>query len=417
MTNKGTNNSIVRFITCGSVDDGKSTLIGRLLYDTKSIFDDQYSELKSVSDRKGNSELDLSLLTDGLKEERERGITIDVAYRYFSTPKRKFIIADTPGHKEFTRNMITGASTASIAILMIDSRHGITEQTMRHSYINSVLRIPHVIVCVNKMDLCEYQEERFLEIKNDFQKRVQSLVKFEKVDFIPISALKGDNVTTNSIKMPWYKGETLLSVLEKTDQSFNFDSDDFKFAVQSVFHLSSNEKIIFGRVLGGELSGGEKITVCSTGERLTVDKIQLKGDDCLRATSGQSLSLFVNGKSGIRRGDILLKKEVCNMMSDEIECVVCWLSDKPAQKGSTFIIQTLNQSTLCEIKEIMNKTEINSLSVLTNVDQLKANDIGKIKIKIIEPTYIDRYIINKNLGSFILIDTSANETVCGGIVL
>ncbi|MFN5458560.1 MAG: sulfate adenylyltransferase subunit 1 [Bacteroidota bacterium] len=412
------NNSIVRFITCGSVDDGKSTLIGRLLLDSKAILEDQYSEIKRASEKKGALELDLSLLTDGLKEEREKGITIDVAYRYFSTPKRKFIIADTPGHKEFTRNMFTGASTASIAILLVDVNKGISEQTMRHAYINSLLKIPHLIVCFNKMDLCGFKEQIFDELKKDFLKKILDHIKFDNVRFIPVSALLGDNISYPSEKMPWFNYDCLLTMLEKSEPRNNLNKSDFRFVIQNVFTHKNNSNVIMGRILSGKISEGDFALINGSKEIYPIEKIELKGNKVSRAYAGQSITLFLKSSEKIKRGDILSKSnEQTTRFSQEFIASICWLSDKILVQGKLLKFHSHTQTSNCVIDRLLEKTEIETYTIIETPELLCANEFGKIKLKTDSPVLNDSYAIFRQTGTFILTDETTNETVAAGIIM
>ena len=418
MNNNITNNSIIRFITCGSVDDGKSTLIGRLLLDSKSIYDDQYIEIKSASEKKGITHLDLSLLTDGLKAEREQGITIDVAYRYFSTPKRKFIIADTPGHKEFTRNMVTGASTASIALLLIDSRKGISEQTMRHAYINAMLRIPHLIVCFNKMDLCNFSNEVYLSLKKDFQEKISTHLQFDKINFIPVSALWGDNIIERSSNMPWYDEEPLLKVLEESGQTAPNPKQSFRFVFQHSFYNENKTIGVAGRVIGGNIEQGEHVKTLPHGKSTLIEKIEVKGETSKKANAGQSITLFLKSETPLEKGNILVKENDQNAkLADQVQSCLCWLSDFPLKPGKKYILQSLQQKIRCEVNEIFSKVDINTYGNLENKNCLQANDIGTVRIIPESGILADKYSENKLAGSFILIDEQTNETVAGGIII
>jgi sulfate adenylyltransferase subunit 1 len=413
-----TNKSTVRVITCGSVDDGKSTLIGRLMYDCKAIFEDQLKEIKNASFKRGKENIDLSLLTDGLKEERERGITIDVAYRYFSTPKRKFIFADTPGHKEFTRNMITGASGVSAAILLIDSKRGITEQTIRHAYVNAILNIPHIIVCINKMDLNDYNEEIFNSIKNDFEKKIISKLKFETVHYIQVSALYGDNVTNKSEKTIWYQGHSLLTTLEDFKVKDEYQNKCLRFNIQQSFTWEGRESVFLGNILSGKIKRNDKLKLVPDMRELTVSKIELKGKEISEARAGQSIQVFINDGIEINNYGVLTDcKELPMIYSMEINCMLFWFSEQVLQKGDQLIFQSISTICSCTIIKILGKTDPETLQISNDALELCTNDFGTAEIRTTEKIFFDKYSENRFTGSFLLIHPETNETLAGGIIM
>ncbi|MGB1247499.1 MAG: sulfate adenylyltransferase subunit CysN [Chitinophagales bacterium] len=406
---------LLRFTTAGSVDDGKSTLIGRLLYDSKSIFEDQIEAVKQSSERRGDENLNLALVTDGLKSEREQGITIDVAYRYFSTPKRKFIIADTPGHIQYTRNMVTGASTANCAIILVDARNGVIEQTKRHSLIASLLGIPHVVVCINKMDLVDYNEEAYEKIKDDFRDFASKL-NVKDVTFIPISALLGDNVVEESEKMDWYKGATLLYHLENVHIGNDHNFRDARFPVQTVIRPHSDEYHDYrgyaGRVAGGSFRKGEKVVALPSGFASTIKSVELAGKEIEEAFPPMSVTITLEDDIDIGRGDMIVRENNMPEQEQDIECYVCWMDDKkPLQLRGKYAIKHTTQDVRCVVKEVMYKMDINNLSRNTDDKVIGLNDIGKIKIRTTSPLFFDSYRKNRATGSFVLIDEATNVTV------
>lgn len=411
---------LLRFTTAGSVDDGKSTLIGRLLYDSKSIFEDQMEAVKRSSERKGLSNVDLSLLTDGLKAEREQGITIDVAYRYFATPKRKFIIADTPGHIQYTRNMVTGASTANLALILIDARHGVVEQTCRHAYIASLLGIPHLIICVNKMDLVDFQEDVFRKIEDDFGKFATKL-GVSDVRFIPISALLGDNVVNRSKKTPWFTGKALLDTLETIQISNDENHEEARLPVQTVIRPHSNEYHDYrgyaGRVAGGVFRPGDRITVLPSGLDSVVKSIDTFRGPVQEAFAPMSVSVTLEDDIDISRGDLLVKKEDMPEVSREVSCMMCWLNPVGPQPRGKYFIYHGTRELRGLIQEINYKVDINTLEEATGDIEIKMNDIFNTRLKLSEPLAFDRYRKNRNTGSLILVDPTTNETVAAGMIV
>lgn len=411
---------LLRFTTAGSVDDGKSTLIGRLLFDTKSIFADQLEAIEETSKRKGKEYVDLSLLTDGLRDERAQGITIDVAYRYFATPKRKFIIADTPGHIQYTRNMVTGASTANLAIILIDARKGVIEQTYRHSIIASLLKIKHVVVCVNKMDLVHFDQSVFEKIKSDYQAFAQKL-EIGEVKFIPISALLGDNVVDPSENMSWYKEGTLINILENVNIAADINMDDARFPVQYVIRPHSTQYHDYrgyaGRIESGSFKKGDKVVAMNSGRESTIKSIDFSYKSINEATSPMSATLTLEDEIDISRGDMLVKSENIPQSSQEIDMMVCWLNDKKLLLNGKYIIRHTTKETKCVVKQIDYKLNISTLDKIEGENKLEVNEIGKIKIKTASPLYFDSYSKNRNTGSVILIDEFTNETVGAGMII
>lgn len=413
-------NQLLRFTTAGSVDDGKSTLIGRLLYDSKSIFEDQLEAVEASSAKKGFDYVDLSLLTDGLKSEREQGITIDVAYRYFATPKRKFIIADTPGHIQYTRNMVTGASTANLALILIDARKGLVEQTYRHSFIASLLKIPHVIVCVNKMDLVEYREEVFEKIVNEY-KAFSSKLEIHDIQFVPISALAGDNVVNRSEVMDWYQGATLLHMLETVHIESDHNHIDSRFAVQYVIRPQTKEHQDFrgyaGRISGGIFRPGDDILVMPSGFTSKVKSIHLGDKSLDQAFAPMSVTMTLEDEIDISRGDIIAKPNNHPESNQDIDLMICWMNQRPVNLNSKFFLRHTTREVKGVLKEIQYKLDINSLQRVENADQLVMNDIARIKIRTAQPLAFDSYRKNRITGSIILVDEGTNETVAAGMIV
>ena len=410
---------LLRFTTAGSVDDGKSTLIGRLLYDSKSIFQDQLASIEATSKKKGLDEIDFSLLTDGLKDEREQGITIDVAYRYFNTPNRKFIIADTPGHIQYTRNMVTGASTANAALILIDARNGVVEQTKRHSYIASLLQIPHVLVCINKMDLVDYKQSDFDKI-NEQYKDFAAKLDIQDFNFIPISALKGDNVVNRSDHMNWYNGPTLLHSLENIPVANDLNHIDFRFAVQTVLRPHTDEYHDYrgyaGRISSGILRIGDEITALPSQLQSRIKKIHCAEKELLEAFAPQSISIELDDDIDISRGDMIVKTNNQPRNNQEIDAMICWMGEKPMHLNGKYGIQHTTRSGKCIVKEIVYKMDLDELKRIEGEKTLNKNDIARIKIKTTTPLFFDSYRKNRNTGSFILIDEANNNTVGAGMI-
>ena len=411
---------LLRFTTAGSVDDGKSTLIGRLLYDSKAIFEDQIQNLQEVNEQRGEEGINLALLTDGLRSEREQGITIDVAYRYFATPKRKFIIADTPGHIQYTRNMVTGASTANLALLLIDARHGVIEQTKRHAFIASLLQIPHVAVCVNKMDLVDFSKDEFEKIKSDF-KKFASKLEIKDVNFIPISALKGDNVVDRSKNMDWYEGSTLIHLLENIHIGSDLNHVDCRFPVQRVIRPQSKNYPDYrgyaGRIEGGVFKTGDEILTLPSGKKSTIKSIDTFNGEINEAFSPMSVCITLNDNIDISRGDMLVRTNNQPQISQDIEVMICWMNERKLTPKGKYTIRHTSQTTRCIIKEIKYKIDINSLHRLEQENDLEMNDIGRISIKTTKPLFFDSYRRNRNTGSIILVNEATNETVGAGMII
>lgn len=414
------NMQLLRFTTAGSVDDGKSTLIGRLLYDSKSIFEDQLEAVEEASRSRGNEEVNLALLTDGLRAEREQGITIDVAYRYFATPKRKFIIADTPGHIQYTRNMVTGASTADLAVILVDARHGIMEQTVRHSYIASLLAIKEVVVCVNKMDLVDFSQEVFDKIVADY-KEMSSSIELGNVTFIPISAKLGDNVVNKSENMPWYTGKALLDFLETVQLPVESE-DSMRLPVQYVVRPISDKFPDFrgyaGRLAEGSIKKGDKIKVYPSEMISSVTGVYLGEKELETAVSPESVDITLSDDIDISRGDVIVAVDGKQPhMEQEVLLNVCWFRNSPMQQGKKYVIRHATQQTLGIIKEIEYKIDINTREKEYGVDKLIMNDIARVRIKTADPLIFDYYKDNRTMGSLIFIEEGTNDTVGAGMIV
>jgi len=411
---------LLRFTTAGSVDDGKSTLIGRLLYDSKSIFQDQLEAVEESSKSKGFDYVDLSLLTDGLKSEREQGITIDVAYRYFATPKRKFIIADTPGHIQYTRNMVTGASTANLAIILIDARKGMLEQTHRHAFIASLLRIPHAIVCINKMDLVDYSEETYNGIVSDF-KSFSSKLGIKDIQFIPISALNGDNVVNRSENMDWYQGSTLMYHLETVHISSDHNLVDCRFPIQSVIrpHTLENQDYrgFAGRIDGGVFKPGDKVKSLPSGFVSTIKTIELNGEQIKEAFAPMSVTMTLEDEIDNSRGDMIVRENNVPEISQDLEVLVTWMSTKPIQARTKVVIKHTTNESIGMVKELKYKIDINTLHRIEGIDKVEMNDIARLSIRTAKPIFYDAYKKNRQTGSIIIIDEQTNETIGAGMII
>jgi sulfate adenylyltransferase subunit 1 len=412
---------LLRFTTAGSVDDGKSTLIGRLLYDSKSIFEDQLEAIEATSRRRGNEQVDLALLTDGLRAEREQGITIDVAYRYFATPKRKFIIADTPGHIQYTRNMVTGASTANLAIILIDARQGVIEQTKRHSFIANLLRIQHLVLAINKMDLVDWSEETYDRIVADYHAFASRLDNIVEITPIPISALMGDNVVERSARMPWYQGPSLLYHLEHVYVGGEENHVDARFPVQWVIRPQTNEWHDFrgyaGRVAGGVFKPGDEVLALPSGFRTKVKAIWHDGGNLPEAFAPQSVCLTLHDEIDISRGDMIVKANNPPEVSQDIEAMICWFSPRPMPQRAKFILRHTTRETQVLLKEIRYQVDINTLHKVEGVDSFVMNDIGRVALRSAVPLIHDAYRRNRLTGSFILVDPGTNETVAAGMIV
>ena len=410
---------LLKFTTAGSVDDGKSTLIGRLLYDSKSIFRDQLDSIKASSKKKGFDQIDFSLLTDGLKDEREQGITIDVAYRYFNTPNRKFIIADTPGHIQYTRNMVTGASTANAALILVDARNGVVEQTKRHSFIASLLQIPHILVCVNKMDLVNYGYEHFEKIKEEY-KDFAAKLDIQDINFIPISALKGDNVVNRSEQMNWYNGPTLLHSLENIPVANDINHIDFRFPVQTVIRPHSDDFHDFrgyaGRISSGIIRVGDEVVILPSQLQSKVKHIHFGDTSLNEAYAPQSINIELDDDIDISRGDMIVKATNQPYQSQDIDAMICWMGEKPLRINDKFGIRQTTRTGRCVIKEIIYKVDLEKLKRIKGENCLHKNDIARVKIKTTTPFFFDAYRKNRNTGSFILIDENSLNTVGAGMI-
>lgn len=412
--------SLLRFTTAGSVDDGKSTLIGRLLYDSKSIFEDQMDHIVQSSKRLGRVEVDLSLLTDGLRAEREQGITIDVAYRYFATPARKFIIADTPGHIQYTRNMVTGASTADLAVILVDARKGVLEQTIRHSYIASLLDIKHIVFCINKMDMVNYSQSVFNDIKSSLE-NVVSKLGIEDPHFLPISAKYGDNVVDPSENMNWHTGKTFLKLIETIEVRKNKNPDMPRFPVQTVIRPDSEKFHDYrgygGRVAGGVFKKGDEVTVLPSFLKSKIKNIDIAGKSADEASAGDSVSITLEDHIDISRGNLLVRTGCMPEINQDVNMMVCWFNERPLISGGRYIIRNYSNETGCVIKSVDYKMNISTLEKDSSDLIVKMNDIGQIKIRASKPLFFDSYKKNNITGSVILIDEGTNETVGAGMIL
>jgi sulfate adenylyltransferase subunit 1 len=420
LNGKSKNKSLLRFTTAGSVDDGKSTLIGRLLYDSKSIFEDQMEHIVQSGKRLGRQDLDLSLLTDGLRAEREQGITIDVAYRYFATPARKFIIADTPGHIQYTRNMVTGASTADLAVILIDARKGVLEQTIRHSYIASLLDIRHIIFCINKMDMVNFEESTFKNIVNELSLLVK---KLEIIDaqYIPISAKYGDNVVDRSDKMKWYSGKTFLRLIETIDISKNKNPEYKRFPVQTIIRPHTPEYHDYrgyaGRVAGGVFRPGEEVTILPSQHKSKIKSIDVLEETLSEAISGDSVAISLEDQIDIGRGDMLVSANDLPVISQDINLMICWFNERPLKVGGRYIIRINSNESGCIIKSVNYRMNINNLEHDFENTVINMNDIADINIRTSKPVFFDSYKKNNITGSMIFIDEGTNETVAAGMII
>jgi len=411
---------LLRFTTAGSVDDGKSTLIGRLLYDSKSIFEDQVEAIQKSSTKKGLDHIDLSLLTDGLKDEREQGITIDVAYRYFATPKRKFIIADTPGHVQYTRNMVTGASTANLALILVDARHGVVEQTRRHAIIASLLKIPHLIICINKMDLIAWNENRYNEIVKQFEDFAAKL-DVKDIHFIPISALLGDNVVNRSENMSWYQGGTLMFNLENVHIGSDENHIDCRFPVQTVIRPHSAEYHDYrgyaGRVAGGVFKQGDEVVVLPSGLESKIKSIDTFGGSLSEAFAPMSVTITLDDDIDISRGDMIVRKNNQPEVTQDLDVMLCWLNASGPRPKSKFILRHTSNEARAMFTEVVYKMDINTLHRLEQEKEIGMNDIARVRLRATKPILTDAYRRNRNTGSIILIDEATFETVAAGLVI
>lgn len=406
--------SLLRFTTTGSVDDGKSTLIGRLLYETKSIYEDQYEAIEKTSKRKGFKETELAYLLDGLAAEREQGITIDVAHRYFETAKRKFIIADTPGHVQYTKNMVTGASRADCAIILIDARNGVLTQSKRHGFIVSLLQIPHLIVAINKMDLVDYKEDVYSRIVSEYESYSEKL-DIHDIVYIPVSALKGDNVVEKSDKMPWYDGATLLNYLEKIHVTADRNLVDFRFPVQNVIRPHLDFRGFAGKIISGTIKPGEEIIVLPSGKKTLVKSITTYDGELHKAFSPQSVVLSLQDEIDVSRGDMIVRKNNMPHVGTRLEALICWMDETPSSMATGYIMKHTTKYTKAYINKIVYKIDVNTLHRAT-ADDFSLNDIGRVEISTSAPIFFDSYKINHATGSFILIDPLTNNTVAAGMI-
>lgn len=413
---------LLRLLTCGSVDDGKSTLIGRLLFDSKAILADTLHAIEKTSQKRGMTEVDLSLLTDGLQAEREQGITIDVAYRYFTTGTRKFIIADAPGHEQYTRNMVTAASTANLAIILVDARKGVLTQTRRHSYLAHLVGIPHLLVAVNKMDLVDYSEEVYENIKRDYLNFAEQL-GIDDVRFIPLSALKGDMVVDRGNNLAWYSGPTLMDILETAPAAHTEHDEPFRFPVQYVCRPqdSSNPLLhdyrgFMGRIESGTIAVGDSVTVLPSGLTSIVKAIELGGEPLREAVTEQSVTLLLSDEIDISRGDMLVKTGELPNQTKQLQATVCWLSESPLDRARTYLIRHTTRDTKAKVADIAYRVDVNTLEK-QSVNQLGMNDIAQVNFKLAQPLFTDAYATNRATGAFIVIDESTNNTVGAGMII
>lgn len=413
-------NQLLRFTTAGSVDDGKSTLIGRLLYDSKAIFEDQLEAVENTSRKKGHAGVDLALFTDGLRDEREQGITIDVAYRYFTTPKRKFIIADTPGHIQYTRNMVTGASTANAALILIDARHGVIEQTKRHAFIASLLQIPHIIVCINKMDLVDYSEEVYENIVNQFE-GFSSKLYVKDIQFLPISALDGDNVVNRSSNMDWYQGAPLLHILETMHISSDINKIDARFPVQTVLRPQRegfrDYRGYAGRVASGIFRPGDDVVILPSGFTSKIKSIDTMDGALEEVFAPMSVAITLEDDIDISRGDMIVKENNQPKALQEFDAMLCWFNNSPARERAKYTIVHTSNEQKAMIKEVVYKIDINTYAREEESKELKMNDIARISLRTTRPLMVDEYRDNRFTGSFILIDDATHETVAAGMIV
>jgi len=411
---------LLRFATAGSVDDGKSTLIGRLLYDTKSIFEDQLEAVERTSRERGDEYTNLALLTDGLRAEREQGITIDVAYRYFATPKRKFIIADTPGHIQYTRNMVTGASTANLALILIDARNGILEQSRRHSFIASLLRVPHLVLCVNKMDLVDYDEAVFESVRAEFRNFAAKL-EIGDLTFVPISALRGDNVVHRSASMPWYEGPSLLHHLEDVHIASDRNLIDARFPVQYVIRPVSDAwhdyRGYAGTVAGGVLKTGDEVVVLPSGLATRIAAIDTPDGPVDEAYPPMSVTLRLADDLDVSRGDLIARPQNQPRITQDVEAMLCWLADRPLRAGAIYAIKHTTRAARAQVRELAYRIDVNTLHRDEVAEALTLNEIGRVTLRTTQPLFVDEYRRNRTTGSFILIDEATNQTVGAGMIL
>ncbi len=411
---------LLRFATAGSVDDGKSTLIGRLLYDSKSLFIDQLDAVERVSRDRGNDYTDLALLTDGLRAEREQGITIDVAYRYFATPRRKFIIADTPGHVQYTRNMVTGASTADVALILLDARKGITEQSRRHAFLATLLGVPHVVVCVNKMDLVDYEEAVFQRLHDEFSEFATRL-RVRDMTFIPVSALKGDNVVTRSERMPWFDGSPLLSHLERLHVASDRNFVDVRFPVQYVIRPQSREVLDYrgyaGTVASGVLKPGDQVVALPSGLESTIASIDTADGPVDEAYPPMAVTITLNDEIDISRGDMLCRPHNMPTVAQDVDAQVCWMDETATLvPGRKYAIKHTTRWARAMVRELNYRVDVNTLHRDEEATELALNEIGRVQLRVTQPLFVDAYQANRLTGSFVLVDESTNRTVAAGMI-
>ena len=418
----GIDNGLLRFLTCGSVDDGKSTLIGRLLYDTKTILADTLHAIARTSERRGLEAVDLSLITDGLSAEREQGITIDVAYRYFTTGRRKYIIADAPGHEQYTRNMVTAASTANLAIILVDARKGLLTQTRRHSYLAHLVGIPHIVVAINKMDLVDYDQAVFDRIRDEYLEFAATL-GIGDVSFIPLSALNGDMIVDRGERLAWYSGPTLLDILENAPTAHSERDERFRFPVQYVCRpqKSGDPKLhdyrgFMGRVESGEIAVGDEVLVLPSEQRTRVKAIEIHGSSLPRAIAEQSVTLLLDDEIDVSRGDMIVRAQELALVTRRIEAMLCWLGDTPLDPQRKYLIRQTTRETKAMIEAIDYRLDINTLQQLP-AERLGMNDIARVTFKLAQPLCVDAYGENRSTGAFIVIDESSNNTVGAGMIL
>ena len=413
-----TNTQLLRFITAGSVDDGKSTLIGRLLHDSKSIFEDQFSAIAKTSEKRGMAAVDLSLLTDGLQAEREQGITIDVAYRYFATPKRKFIIGDTPGHEQYTRNMVTAASTANLVVILIDARRGVLVQTRRHSYLASLVGIPHIVLAVNKMDMVDYSEARFNEICTEYLAFAAQL-GLHNVTCVPLSALVGDMLVDRGENLNWYSGPTLMELLENVEIDHDVNTTDVRFPVQWVCRPQTGEYHDFrgfmGRIEAGSVSVGDEVTVLPSGRTSTVKEIVTFDGKLQTAYAPQSITLRLDDEIDISRGDMFVKADYLPTVAKEFEAMLCWLSETPLDKSRKYLVKHTTRTAKCVFASVDYRVDVNTMEQHAE-PVINMNDIAHVKLKVQQPLVFDHYNRNRASGSFIVIDEATNNTVAAGMI-
>ncbi len=411
---------LLRFTTAGSVDDGKSTLIGRLLFDTKSIFEDQLAAVKATSERKGLDHVDLSLLTDGLRAEREQGITIDVAYRYFATKRRKFIIADTPGHIQYTRNMVTGASTANLALVLVDARKGVVEQTRRHAFIASLLQIPHLVLCVNKMDLMDYSQEVFEQVADEFRK-FSAKLSIRDIHFVPVSALNGDNVVSRSKEMTWYEGPTLLHLLETVHIGSDYNHVDCRFPVQYVIRPHTSEHHDYrgyaGRIAGGIFKPGDNVMALPSGFTTRIKSIDTADGPVKEAFAPMSVTITLEDELDISRGDMIVRENNRPDAAQDLDIMLCWLNDRPPQPKARYHLLHTTQEVRAVVKEVLYKVNINTLHREEEDKSIGMNDIARVRLRTTKPLFMDSYSRNRATGSLILVDEGTNETVGAGMII